>query len=332
MMTIEESLSGIMLRTGEDGCRSCPRSGVVFTVLSIFHLSSCETGRQLSSHKKPNSCQHTKPSYATKPLLCTSKKAGTRNAMTLTNTIVNMNNHAVELLRRGRYNGAMLDLRKVVLVLAGVSSRNGFLLQESSSTPPTASKMATSNTLLPHEQALWDIFVTTNPTACPIEGQKAGSGVMSMEYAFLLNLPDRRSNHHDNHLSDDENSACTAVCLYNMALCCYCEWLQNQNNEDFGLLHHALDLYEQALGIILSWRPPLSGSSFSLFIMALCKNITAIYHDMGDLVRVSTWRITLGQAIGFVDLNCVDNDSYRLLMKSTIMSRVQATNTVAGAA
>ena len=118
-----------------------------------------------------------------------------------------------------------------------------------------------------------------------------------------------------------------------MALCCYCQWLQNQMNEDFGLLINALDLYEQALGIVLSWRPRLSGGSpFSLFVMALCKNITAIYYDMGDPVRIQSWRDTLEKAIGFVDLHCVDSDSYRLLIKSTIMSKVQASATTATAA
>jgi hypothetical protein len=248
--------------------------------------------------------------------------------MTLTNTIINMNNHAVELIRRGRYKGAMLELRKVILVLANAASNNGFHLQE------MASKMATITASVQPPQALWDTAVTTYPTACPIEGLREGSGVMSIEYSFLLNVPERRCSNHDHrdHFLVEENVACTAVCLYNMAMCCYSEWLQKQTNNDYVLLHHALDFYEQALAVVLSWKPRLSGSSFSLLVMALCKSNTAIYHDIGDPVRIKSWRDTLEQAIGFVDLNCVDNDSYRLLIKSTILSRVQATASVAGAA
>jgi hypothetical protein len=211
--------------------------------------------------------------------------------MTLTKTIVNMNNHAVDLLRTGRYDEAMTDLRKVVLVLADVSCQNsGTLLVQQE-------RQLYASLQPPQQAAPWDIFVTTSPAACSIDGLGEGSGVLSIEYAFLPNLP-RRGHHHHHHndhhmlVSDNENAACTAVCVYNMALCCYCEWLQTTqgNNDHFGLLQQAIDLYDQALGIILTWKPIISDSSFSLFIMALCKNVITIFHDVGDLVRVKSWR------------------------------------------
>ena len=130
----------------------------------------------------------------------------------------------------------------------------------------------------------------------------------------------KNTNH---HLTHDEFALATAVCFYNMALVHHRTWVSRRKNDDdlSLLLQRVLCLYQQAFQVLLSWNPKTATGrgNVVLVIMALCKNLSSVSYEYGNLAQVKVYKTHLEQAMRFVDPHLLDRETYSFFRISIML-------------